>query len=68
MRAAYTGQVRRYLASLEELLHGDDAETRRRATVALSTLVGAVLVARAVDDEGLSAEILRDVREAVKAL
>ena len=43
-------------------------ETRRRATVALSTLVGAVLVARAVDDAALSEEILRDVREAVKAL
>jgi TetR/AcrR family transcriptional repressor of nem operon len=38
---------------------------RRRATVLLSTLVGAVLVARGIDDEKLSDEILRDVRAAV---
>jgi hypothetical protein len=41
--------------------------TGHRATVALSTLVGALLLARAVDDEALSAEILGDVRNAVKA-
>jgi TetR/AcrR family transcriptional repressor of nem operon len=68
VRAAYTGQVKRYLANLEGLLGGDEADARRRATVALSTLVGAVLVARAVDDEDLSEELLRNVREAVKAL
>jgi TetR/AcrR family transcriptional repressor of nem operon len=64
VRAAYRQQVRRYLAHLERLLGGDE-EARQRATVALSTLVGAVLLARAVDDEALSDEILRDVRAAV---
>jgi TetR/AcrR family transcriptional regulator, transcriptional repressor for nem operon len=59
VRAAYTEQVKRYLAQLEQLL-GNEAE----AAVALSTLVGAVLVARAVDDPDLSEEILADVRAA----
>jgi TetR/AcrR family transcriptional repressor of nem operon len=67
VRAAYRAQVERYLAHLEAMLGGEDADVRRRAVVALSTMVGAVLVARAVDDEALSDEILRDVREAVAA-
>ncbi len=70
VRAAYTDQVKRYLAQLEQLLGGDasgaaDPETRRRARVMLSTLVGAVLVARAVDDPALSDEIIGDVRAAL---
>ena len=59
VRAAYTQQVKRYLAQLEELL-ADDAQ----AAAALSALVGAVLVARAVDDPELSEKILADVRAA----
>jgi TetR/AcrR family transcriptional regulator, transcriptional repressor for nem operon len=66
VRAAYGRQVERYLADLERLL-GDGEDGRRRATVALSTLVGSIMLARAIDDEELSDEILRDVREAVKA-
>lgn len=71
VRAAYTDQVRRYLAGLEQVLgEADagadaDAEIRRQATVMLSTLVGAVLVARAVDDSELSDEIIRNVRAAL---
>jgi hypothetical protein len=41
---------------------------RRRAVSALSTLVGAVLVARAVSPGGLSDEILDAARDSVKAL
>ena len=74
VRAAYTDQVRRYLAQLEQLLGNDDgedgaldSETRRRATVMLSALVGAVLVSRAVDDPALSDEIIRDVRAALSS-
>ncbi len=71
IRTAYTAQVRRYLAHLAQL-SGDaspdgDEEARRRAAVTLSTLVGAVLVARAVNDPELSDEILGDVRAALKA-
>jgi TetR/AcrR family transcriptional repressor of nem operon len=66
LRGVYREQVERYLAHLEQLLGpGDDA--RRTAIVALSTLVGAVLVARAVDDQTLAEEILKDVRAAVKS-
>jgi TetR/AcrR family transcriptional repressor of nem operon len=71
VRTAYTGQVESYLAQLEEVLGGADADTsadpdiRRQATVMLSTLVGAVLVARAVDDPALSDEIIGDVRAAL---
>jgi TetR/AcrR family transcriptional repressor of nem operon len=69
VRAAYTDQVKRYLAQLEELLSGDDGEAdpviRRQARVMLSTLIGAVLVARAVDDPALSDAIIADVRAAL---
>jgi TetR/AcrR family transcriptional repressor of nem operon len=66
VRSAYCEQVDRYLAHLERLL-GGDADARARATVALSTLVGGMLIARAIDDQALSEEILRNVREAVKS-
>jgi TetR/AcrR family transcriptional regulator, transcriptional repressor for nem operon len=65
VRSAYREQVERYLAHLERLLGGGD-DARRRATVALSTLVGAVLVARAIGDDAMSDEILRDVRDALR--
>jgi TetR/AcrR family transcriptional regulator, transcriptional repressor for nem operon len=66
VRSAYREQVERYLGQLERLL-GGDADARARATVALSTLVGALLMARAVDDRALSDEILRNARDAVKS-
>jgi TetR/AcrR family transcriptional repressor of nem operon len=64
-RAAFRRRVERYLADFESLLGGGE-DARRRATVAVSTLVGAVLLARAVDDEALSDQILSDVRGALK--
>jgi TetR/AcrR family transcriptional regulator, transcriptional repressor for nem operon len=64
VRAAYTEQVKRYLDDLVQLSGHPDPETRRQATVTLCTLVGAVLVARGVDDPDLSDEIIRDVRAA----
>ena len=65
VRTAYREQVERYLANLERFF-GDGEDARHRATVALSTLVGSLVLARAIDDEELSDEILRDVREALK--
>jgi TetR/AcrR family transcriptional repressor of nem operon len=62
---AYRAQVERYLAHLEPLLGGDD-DARRRATVTLSAMVGAVMIARALGPTLGSDEILRDVREAVR--
>jgi TetR/AcrR family transcriptional repressor of nem operon len=63
VRAIYRGQVERYIAQMESLLGGEDAH--RRAIAAVSAMAGALLVARAVDDEVLSAEILREVRATV---
>jgi TetR/AcrR family transcriptional regulator, transcriptional repressor for nem operon len=65
VRDAYRRQVQRYLAMLEQLLGGEDA--RRRATVALSTLIGSVTLARALGRDPLSDELLREVRAALKA-
>jgi TetR/AcrR family transcriptional repressor of nem operon len=63
---AYRAQVERYLAHLEQLLEGDEEATRRRATVTLSAMVGAVMLARALGPTERSDEILRDVRSAVR--
>jgi len=62
---AYRAQVEHYLAHLEQLLEGDDEATRARATVTLSAMVGAVMIARALGPTARSDEILRDVREAI---
>lgn len=63
---AYRAQVERYLAHLQQLLDGDDETTRRRVTVTLSAMVGALMIARALGSTTRSDEILRDVREAVR--
>ena len=44
----------------------DDEATRGRATVTLSAMVGAVMIARALGPTRRSDEILRDVREAIR--
>ena len=63
---AYRAQVERYLAHLQQLLGSDDEATRHHATVTLSAMVGAVMIARALGPSPRSEEILRDVREAVR--
>ena len=58
-RAAYTSQVGVYIEMLVRLLPPGPTDRRRATAItALSTLVGAVSMARAVDDEALSREIL----------
>jgi TetR/AcrR family transcriptional repressor of nem operon len=66
VRSAYTGQVERYLEHFERFLGGGE-EARQRAIHAVSALIGSVLLARAVDDEALSDEILGAVREGITA-
>ena len=63
VRAGYDALVERYIRVLEGML-GDDA--RRQAIIAASTLVGSLALARAIDDDTLSQEILRCVREALR--
>ncbi len=63
---AYRAQVDRYLSLLQSLLEGDDEDTRKRASVTLSAMVGAVMMARALGPTPRSDELLSDVREAVR--
>jgi TetR/AcrR family transcriptional regulator, transcriptional repressor for nem operon len=72
VRAAYTGQVEHYIRDLEAALAErdgaageDDPERRREAIAAVSAMVGALLMSRAVDDPELSEEILGAVRASV---
>jgi TetR/AcrR family transcriptional repressor of nem operon len=61
-RAAYTAQVRRYLDLYAELTPGDDPDD---PPLILAALVGAIALARAVDDPSLSDEILERVARAL---
>jgi TetR/AcrR family transcriptional regulator, transcriptional repressor for nem operon len=66
-RSAYTRQVGAYLELLSKLIAGDKPKSRRtKAIAALSTLVGAVSMARAVNDEKLSREILKAAADELK--
>lgn len=66
IRAAYRTQVERYLDLLADLVGGEDPDRRARAAVTLSTLVGAVLIARALGNTPVSDGLLADVRAAVR--
>jgi TetR/AcrR family transcriptional repressor of nem operon len=67
-RSAYTQQVNTYLELLTKLIAGDEQPARRlKAITALSTLVGAVTMARAMNDEQLSREILKSAADELKA-
>jgi len=67
-RAAYTRQVGVYIEMLERLLPPGSGDPRRATAItALSTLVGAVSMARAVDDDALSSEILASAASGLKA-
>ena len=66
-RAAYTSQVGVYIEMLIGLVPPGHADRRATAITALSTLVGAVSMARAVDDEALSREILASAASKLKS-
>jgi TetR/AcrR family transcriptional regulator, transcriptional repressor for nem operon len=62
-RALFTERIERRLRSLAKHIDASDGTTDRAgAIVTLSTLVGALSLARAVSDEGLSEEILETAR------
>ncbi|WEZ86230.1 TetR/AcrR family transcriptional regulator (plasmid) [Rhizobium sp. 32-5/1] len=68
-RSAYGRQVEQYLELLAGLTPGTDAAgDRRRACLVLSALVGALAMARAIGEGGLSDEILSDTATALKEL
>jgi TetR/AcrR family transcriptional regulator, transcriptional repressor for nem operon len=62
-RSAYAAQVERYIELLIRLgTPGAERTTRARAITILATLVGAITMARAVDDQALSDELLEAAR------
>src|SRR5260370_465656 len=66
-RAAYTRQVKECLAVLADLIDNPDRQVEEReAALTLSVLVGAISMARAVDDSDLSEQILTNAALALK--
>lgn len=66
-RSAYTRQVKECLAVIADLTDKPDREVaQREAVLTLSVLVGAISLARAVDDPGLSQAILTDAAAVLK--
>jgi TetR/AcrR family transcriptional repressor of nem operon len=67
-RSAYSQQVGRYASLIAGLIaHMPQKKRRSTALAALATLVGAVSLARAVNDEALSREILKSAADDLKA-
>lgn len=67
-RTAYTEQVRHYLDVIEaSMKQGAPEAGRQQAVLTLSAMVGALSLARAVNDEKLSQEILKSAANAIKA-
>jgi TetR/AcrR family transcriptional repressor of nem operon len=66
-RSAYTLQLERYLELFIKLIDGDKPRIKRLKAIAMwSTLVGAVSLARAVNDDKLSREILKIAGDEIK--
>ena len=66
-RASYTRQVQECLAVLADLIGNPDRQAGERdAVLTLSALVGAISMARAVNDPGLSRQILANAAAALK--
>jgi TetR/AcrR family transcriptional repressor of nem operon len=66
-RHSYTLQVREVLAVLAGLTGKPDRQAaEREAILTMSALVGAISIARAVDDPGLSGQLLAEVAAALK--
>jgi len=67
-RHALTEGASGQVAVLEELMPGADPAARRRLALATyASMVGAIVLARAVDDDELSAEILQAVQQSLPA-
>lgn len=66
-RTAYTRQVDLYLGLIMKLIEGEKKTKRAKAVAALATLVGAVSMARAVNDAKLSREILKSAADELKS-
>ncbi len=68
VRAIFTEGLKDYLGALAAISDRDTkGEVPKNAIAILSTLVGAMLLARAVDDEALSNSLLDAAKDALKA-
>lgn len=68
LRQAFKAGINRHLDLLDELAPpGSGGDTRDRSIVALSTMVGALVLSRAVDDEQLSNRFLQAATESLLA-
>lgn len=68
VKASFETGIRNHLGVLGAWVGGGDGEQADcKAMIALSTMVGAMLLARAVNDEGLSKKFLGAAAEAVRA-
>ena len=66
-RSAYTRQANDNITALARVIDaGGDADARKKAIVLVTAMIGALTLARAVDDEALSLEILGTARAALK--
>jgi TetR/AcrR family transcriptional repressor of nem operon len=68
VRAVFTEGLKDYLGALGDISDRDTkGESPKNAMVILSTLVGAMLLSRAVDDEALSNTLLEVAKDALKS-
>jgi TetR/AcrR family transcriptional repressor of nem operon len=65
VRRAITGYVKARIEALGGFFGGTTASKRKHAIAAVSGMIGALMLARAVDDPALSKEILAAAREAI---
>ena len=68
LRARFTRALRSFHDSMARLMSGNGPAARRHALAAVSTMIGALILARAVDDVALSDEILMAAKQSVLAL
>jgi TetR/AcrR family transcriptional repressor of nem operon len=66
-RSIFTRAIRAFANRLGEFIAPDSANARRQGLYAASAMIGALILARAVDDEALSDEILMAARQGVLA-
>lgn len=68
LRQVATAQIRQMLETVRtQLPPGDRAERDAVAVMTLSAMVGAMVIARAVDDDAFAAQVLADTRERLAA-
>ena len=68
MRASFEVGIKAYLGMLAGWMgEGDDQKRDMKAMAVLSTMVGAVLLARAVNDEEMAKQFLKAATESVLA-